>query len=117
MNTPTWLKPAGWGLGVGIAATTIIGFSWGGWMTAGDADEMAQELADDAVVAAQEPICVAQANEDTKFADKWQAVQEATSYKRRDALAATGWATMPGSETADRNVTQACLKALEKEHK
>ena len=46
------------GMFTGIAATAIIGFTWGGWTLGKTAKEMAEKSAADAVVVALAPICV-----------------------------------------------------------
>ena len=46
------------GIAIGAVASMMIGFSWGGWMTARTADKIAAERADTAVVTALTPICV-----------------------------------------------------------
>jgi dienelactone hydrolase len=43
---------------LGVVATLIIGFCWGGWVTASTAREMVRKSAGIAVVAALAPICV-----------------------------------------------------------
>jgi alpha/beta superfamily hydrolase len=48
------------GIAIGAVASTIIGFSWGGWVTVGTANRLAAEQADTTVVAALTPICVAE---------------------------------------------------------
>lgn len=112
MKTPEWLKPALWGAVAGAVGITIVGFSWGGWVTGGTAEEMARERAETEVLAELAPICVAQAEDDPQFKEKFTEVTEVSSYQQRDALAETGWATMPGEEEADRDVADACLDAL-----
>jgi len=41
-----------------VVVTMIIGFTWGGWVTGGTAQEMAKTMAEDAVVRRLAPICV-----------------------------------------------------------
>jgi len=54
-------------------ATMIIGFHYGGWMTGGSAEQLAQTRADAAVTAALVPVCVARSKADpnrvTKLAE------------------------------------------------
>jgi dienelactone hydrolase len=45
MTTSEWLKPGIYGTLFGAAFVGIVGFSWGGWMTGGDAEEMANKMA------------------------------------------------------------------------
>ena len=58
MQIPMELKPAFWGAVGGAAALAIVGFSWGGWVTANTADTNAKQRSEKAVVAALAPICV-----------------------------------------------------------
>ena len=112
MRTPEWLKPALWGAAAGAAALAITGFSWGGWMTASAAEELASDRARTQVVAALVPICLQQANRDPQLEAELDAMREARSYKRRDMVMEAGWATMPGMEDADRAVADACMERL-----
>ncbi len=48
------------GAAVGIVATIIIGFGWGGWTLGSTAKTLADTAANSAVVAAIAPICVDQ---------------------------------------------------------
>jgi hypothetical protein len=113
MNTPEWLKPGIYGALVGAALVGIVGFTWGGWVTGGTADDMASAMARDDVVAAMVPVCLDIARTDPERADKLATIKAATTYKRREAVMAAGWATVPGTEGPDRDIAQACLTALE----
>ena len=46
------------GAAAGAAATLVIGFNWGGWVTGGTAKEMTQKSVSSALVSALSPICV-----------------------------------------------------------
>lgn len=113
MNTPEWLKPGLYGAVIGAIIVTGTGFAWGGWMTGATAHKNATTLSHDDVVAALVPICLDKAATDPQRARKLETIRTATSYKQRDALMDTGWATMPGSAEADRDIAGECLKGLE----
>ena len=113
MNTPDWLKPGIYGAIIGAACFGILGFTWGGWVTGATADDMATTMARDDVVAAMVPVCLEMARTDPERLEKLTAIREATTYKRRDAVMSSGWATIPGSESPDRDIAQACLTALD----
>ena len=68
MNAPEWLKPGIYAAVVGATALAIIGFTWGGWMTGGDAKNMASDQSRMAVVAALVPICIEQSKQDPEAA-------------------------------------------------
>lgn len=112
MNTPEWLKPTLYGAAAGAVALAIVGFSWGGWMTAGTAGKMAADQAKQQVVAALLPICVEQSKQDPQVDEKLAGLKSASSWKRRDMLIKTGWATMPGTSTPNRPVASACMDKL-----
>lgn len=112
MNTPEWLKPGLYGAGAGAVALGIVGFSWGGWVTGGTAEQMAADQARVEVVAALVPICIEQSKQDPQVVETLAQLKDASSYKRNDMLMDTGWATMPGSSDPDRQVARACLEKL-----
>jgi alpha/beta superfamily hydrolase len=113
MNSPEWLKPAVYGAIVGAIFVGVVGFSWGGWVTGGGANKMAQELAHDEVIASLVPVCLDIARSDPNRLGQLATIKAEASYKRRDAVMATGWATVPGSEDPNRDLAQACLAALD----
>ncbi|HEX9771184.1 MAG TPA: hypothetical protein VGA50_18570 [Kiloniellales bacterium] len=112
MNTPEWLKPGLYGAAAGAIALAIAGFSWGGWVTAGTAKQMAAEQARLEVVAALVPICIEQSRNDPQVAETLAQLKAANSYQRSGLLMEAGWATMPGSSDPDRRVANACMEKL-----
>lgn len=113
MTTPEWLKPGIYGALLGAAFVGIVGFTWGGWMTGGGANKMASEMARGEVIAAMVPVCLDMARADPDRIAQLATIRAASSFKRRDAVMATGWATMPGSEKPDRDLAVACIEGLE----
>jgi hypothetical protein len=91
----------------------IVGFSWGGWVTGGTARQMAHNQANIDVVSALVPICLEQSKLDPNVAVKLAELKGANSYERANMLMKTGWATMPGSDTANRGVATMCMDRLE----
>lgn len=113
MNIPEWFKPGIYGAAIGAAALGIVGFTWGGWVTGGTAQDRAMATSHDAVVAAMVPVCLDMVRTDPERAAKLAAIRDASTYQRRDALMKAGWATMPGAESPDRDIAQACLASLD----
>ena len=72
-----------WSWVASVVLTMIIGFSWGGWVTARNARIMAEDLAEDAVVDRLAEICIAQFNQDPGKDQKLQTLKETGSYQRR----------------------------------
>jgi len=110
---PTWVKPVAWGVVLGSILTMIVGFSYGGWITSGTAVQLAKQRADTAVTAALVPLCIAQSKADRGVAKKLADLRAITSsYEQQEFVTKTGWATVPGSETPNRDVAEACASVL-----
>jgi hypothetical protein len=74
---------------------------------------MAEESAQNAVVARLAPICVAQFNADGQAAVKLAELKAIGSSRNRTAYVTDqGWATMPGETAPDRQVAAACASQL-----
>lgn len=113
MNTPEWLKPGIYGALIGAAFVGVVGFTWGGWVTGGTANERAMTMSHNDVVASVVPVCLDMSQSDPGRAEKLETIRAASTSQRRDAVMAAGWATVPGTDAPDRDIAQACLAALE----
>jgi hypothetical protein len=102
------LSPGIWGAIAGAIVLAIVGFNWGGWVTGGQANDMAQT----AVVERLVPICVGQFNMDSNKVNKLAEMKKADSWTRGDFVAKQGWATMPGSKEADSDVAEGCAEKI-----
>ena len=101
------------GIAAGAVASMVIGFSWGGWMTAGTANKIAAEQADTAVVAALTPICVEKFLQNSDAKANLAVLQKiSTSWEQGDYLEKGGWATQPGATSADYHLARACAEKL-----
>ena len=106
------IKPVLLGAVGGGIVLAVIGFAWGGWVTGGTAQEMAEELAQKAVVARLAPICVEQFNQDSEKDQKLKKLKETNSWERDDYVGKQGWATMPGEKNPDSKVAKKCAELL-----
>jgi hypothetical protein len=108
------MKPAAWGAIIGAGAVAIIGFSADWVVTNASAAKMAEAKADDAVLAALTPVCVARFEMENSDARDTHlaALQVEKSWKLGDYVQKHGWATMPGSEKANDKVAKACASKL-----
>lgn len=113
MTLPEWTKPSIYGAIIGAIALAIVGFYWGGWTTSSTAEKMAQNRADEAVTTAMVPVCVNSSKADPEREMKLTKINQATNYKRREAVMDTGWATLPGADKPDRDLAEACMKELD----
>lgn len=109
---PSSLKPALWGAAGGAVLLAVLGFTWGGWMTAGTAERTAEQRASNAVVAALAPICVSQFQVTADAASKQEELKKIGVYDRNSFIEKAGWATMPGSTAPDPKVAQACADLI-----
>jgi hypothetical protein len=112
MNIPSELKPALWGAAGGAVALAIIGFNWGGWVTGGTAEATAKQRASAAVVSALAPICADKFRQRADVSAKLVEFKKASSWEQGLFIEKGGWATMPGSTTADSAVARACAEIL-----
>ena len=113
MTTPEWLKPGLYGALLGAAALAVVGFSWGGWVTGGTAQDRAEDLSQETLTTAMVPVCLDIAGSDPQRLAKLETIRAASRYQQRDALMEAGWATVPGADGPDRDLAQACLAAID----
>jgi hypothetical protein len=107
MQAPEWLRPGLYGAACGAIALAVVGFSWGGWVTDVKARQMAAEQGRTDVVAALS-ICVDQSSRDPQLVERVAAIKAASSWTRGDLVMKNGWATMPGTTEANRQVALSC---------
>ena len=98
-----------WGLICGSIIAMIVGFGWGGWSTA----STTQKVSDEAVLASQAAICVAQFMKQPNHEEKLKELKELSSWTRAEYLEKGGWDKMPGQEKSDYSVSRACADGLE----
>jgi len=101
-----------WGAIGGAIVLAIIGFKWGGWVTGGTAQAMAEEMAVKAVVDRLTPICVAQFNQDPEKDQKLKELKEKDFWERDGYVEKQGWATMPTEKKPDSKVAAECASQI-----
>ena len=97
------------GLVCGAIVAMIIGFAWGGWVTASTNQKMNSE----AVLASQAAICVAQYVKEPNSQEKLKEFEAIESYKRYEFIEKGGWDKMPGQKEASSGVSNACVAGLD----
>ncbi len=106
------LKPLATGAIIGAIALAVVGFGWGGWMTASTAEQKASVEADMQVAAALLPFCLRQSADDPASSARIDELKSAGRFQRVDIIIKNGWATVPGTEDPHRGLASACLDAL-----
>jgi hypothetical protein len=101
------------GIAIGAVASMVVGFSWGGWMTGGTAIKLADERANNAVLAALTPICVEKFLQNSDAKANLAVLQKISSnWEQGDYLQKGGWATRPGATSSDYQLARACAEKL-----
>lgn len=114
MKLPVETKPVLWGMVGGAVAAAIIGFSWGGWVTANTSETTASQRAKDAVVGALAPICVDKFQHAADYSANEAALKKADAWNQGELVEKGGWATVPGPSNPDQvsAVAKACAALL-----
>jgi hypothetical protein len=101
------------GIAVGAIATMVVGFYWGGWVTGGTANKLAEQRADSAVVTALTPICVEKFQHTGDATANLAALKQITSnWEQGNFIEKGGWATRPGASSPDYQLARACAEKL-----
>jgi hypothetical protein len=102
-----------WSCAGSVAVALVVGFTWGGWVTGGTAEKMAETAGKDSRYELASVICV------ERFLDAPDARAQLTalkaidsSYRQRQFLEEGGWATMPNKDKAARQAADLCAKVL-----
>jgi hypothetical protein len=102
-----------WSVAAGAVATMVIGFSWGGWVTGGTAQAIAEKSAQQAHQDLAAAICTERFTGAPEARAQLAELKEITSaYQRGKFVEDRGWALMPGASSADRKTAVACAEGL-----
>jgi hypothetical protein len=102
-----------WSCAASVIATIVVGFAWGGWVTGGSAEEMAQTAAEDARHQLVASVCV----------DRFMAAGNAraqlvelkglsSSYRQGEFIEDGDWAMVPGTGEASDAAAELCAEQL-----
>lgn len=106
-----------WVVIAALVLTLYLGFSRGGWVTAGSAERLADDASQAAIVERMAPICVLQFNQDPDKTAKLEEMQALSSTSRwATYIKQQGWATMPGEDTPDNEIANGCVELLKLEY-
>jgi len=108
-ETGAKIKYGIWSLILGAVVAMIVGFGWGGWTTAATT----QKISDEAVLASQAAICVAQFVKQPNHEEKLKELEKVSNWDRNSYVEKGGWDKMPGQEKADYGVSRACVDGIE----
>ena len=97
--------------GVAIVA---IGFTWGGWVTEGTANNMARKAESQGRIDLAASICVSRFMNGQNVKADLLKLKNASSWDRADLLKKDGWVMLPGQATAVEGAGDACAEQLVK---
>ncbi len=106
------IKTAAMGGVAGAVALLIVIFATGWVVTSSSAQEMAEQMTEQAVVANLAPICVAQFSQSPDGKAGLAQLKALDSWKRSEFVETSGWATMPGSKKPANDVAGECANRL-----
>ena len=95
-----------------IAATILIGFTWGGWVTGGTASEMAADAAANARTQLAADICVERFAKGADAAAQLAALQKSDSWTRDTFIEKGGWATLAGMKEPVDGAAELCAERI-----
>ena len=96
---------------VGVSILTmVIGFTWGGWITSGTAQEMTQEARRNLAAT----FCVNRFMADSDAAAQHVSFMEISDWQRDEFIQKGGWAKMPALERPRAGVADLCADKLAK---
>lgn len=102
-----------WACVLTAVVTMIVGFGWGGWVTGGTSRTAATTAGTTARAELASAICVERFNAAADAATQLAGLKALTdAYKRREFVAAGGWATMPGETAPTGRTADLCAVAL-----
>ncbi len=95
-----------------IAATTIVGFRWDGWETAGTAANQAQLAVADARARLMAAVCVERFEKSENASDQLASLKKDTDWQRMQFIEDAGWASLPGKADPVSGAVDLCLKRI-----
>jgi hypothetical protein len=82
-----------------IAATMIVGFTWGGWVTGGTAEEMAADALEQGRAEVAAAVCVEEFMQGADVGTQLASLKETRSpWQRENLIEEGGWAMVAGQE-------------------
>jgi len=97
-----------------IVGTMIVGFTWGGWMTAGTAMQKVREAEEQARAKVVAALCVERFKQTADASAKLTELKEMNSWRRGEFVETGGWARMPGSDESLDEAADLCAERLAK---
>ena len=101
-----------WTAAACVAATLILGFSVGGWVTGGTASERVSEAATNARQKLATAVCIDEFMRAADAASRLEKIKQAMWHERDELVSAGGWATMPDKKEPNSVLASLCASEL-----
>lgn len=95
-----------------VALTMILGFTWGGWVTGGTANLMAENAAEESQAELAAAICQKRFLASPDVRVQLTALKEKSSWQQGDMIEEGGWVTFAGSEEPVPEAADLCADFL-----
>ncbi|MBX4994497.1 hypothetical protein ABID08_004984 [Rhizobium binae] len=101
-----------WSIVGASVLTTIVGFTWGGWVTSGRASTMAELAVRNARANLVADMCVHNFVSSSDAAENLKALKAKSSWQREDFIKDGGWTTIAGINDPVANAADTCADHL-----
>jgi hypothetical protein len=95
-----------------VIATIILGFTWGGWVTGGTADEMVTTAREEGRAELAATVCVDRFMGASDAAVRLAELKEESTWQRDDFIEKGGWVTLAGLEEPVDGAAGRCAEQL-----
>lgn len=92
--------------------TMVVGFTWGGWVTGGSAEQRAEEAAEQAVAQLAADVCYDRFMEAADARSNLQALKKESEYQRDGFIEDGGWTTLANREDPVDGAADLCADRL-----
>lgn len=101
-----------WSTAGAVVATVILGFTVGGWVSAGSAGQMARKAAGDARADLVASVCIQRFKQGDDFGARLAELKGTDSWGRDDFVRDGKWTTLPGIEDEVSGAAALCAEKL-----
>jgi hypothetical protein len=102
----------GWAAAGAVVVTVAVGFTVGGWVTGGTAQQMANQAAANAHAQLAAAVCVERFLGMETARDKHQQLVSVSGFRQRQLVENAEWAILPGGEGLGRQAATLCAEQI-----
>jgi len=97
-----------------VVATMVIGFTWGGWVTGGTAQQLTKKAVGKARAQLIAGVCVQRFKADANFPRQLVALKKIDPWDRGDFIEKGKWTLIPGVKGSSDSAASICAQKLAK---